>query len=133
MANESAPSEVNATTWWARGAYLVGVGAHTGLIALLLSWIVWLDPPPASLISPAVLVVVGPLLIPFRGLLHARRYTLAWSTLLILAYFIHGIVYALGAGLSVWLGSAEAMLALVYFGAINTYLRATRAPRAPRE
>lgn len=132
---ESQPAEPADSTpgWPARLAFAAALAAYMGLIALLLAWVVWLDPPPTALISPVLLILIGPLLIPLRGLLHARRYTLAWSTLLILAYFIHGILYAAGNGLSVWLGSAEIALSLAYFGAANGYMRLSRARRAPRE
>jgi uncharacterized membrane protein len=129
---EPASGEVT-TGWPARLAYSTAVTAYIALIALLLAWIIWLAPAPTSLISPILLVIVAPLLIPLRGLLHRRRYTLAWSTLLILAYFIHGLVYAAGTGIVVWLGSGETALSLLYFSAINAYLRLTRGPRAPRE
>lgn len=118
---------------WARPAYTAAVTSYFALIALLLAWIVWLEPPPTSLISPALLIILGPLLIPLRGILHARRYTMAWSTMLILAYFVHGVAYAAGSGPAVWLGVGEIALALIYFSGTNAYLRVTRAPRAPRE
>jgi len=117
----------------ARAAYALAVGAYMGLIALLLAWIIWLAPPPTALISPILMIIVGPLLLPLRGILHARRYTLAWSTLLILAYFTHGVAYAVGTGLDVWLGVAEIGLSLTYFAATNAYMRLTRGPREPRE
>jgi uncharacterized membrane protein len=109
----------------------------------LLTWIVWLAPPPTqlverelppgSLISPVLLVVVGPLLLPLRGILHGRRYTLAWSTMLILAYFVHGVAYTAGGGIAGLLGLIEIGLVLGYFGGANGYLRLTRGPREPRE
>lgn len=121
-----------------RAAYPVALGAYLGLTLMLIAWITWLAPPPATLVTPVLLVIVGPLLLPLRGLLHQRRYTLAWSTLLILAYFVHGVVYAAGAPPGRWLGLAEVALTLVYFTAITAYLRLTRAPApeaapAPRE
>ncbi len=108
------------------------------LIALLMNWVIWLSPPPPSLRAPILLVLVTPLVIPLRGVLHARRYTLAWTTLLILFYFSHGVAYAAGDGLSRWLGVTEIVLALAYFAGAAGYLRRTRAALsaavpAPRE
>jgi len=127
----------------ARWAYRTAVSCYLALIALLLLWILWLAPPPVqlierelppgSLISPVLLLVVGPLLLPLRGILHRRRYTLAWSTMLILAYFVHGVAYTVGGGVAGWLGMAEVTLVLGYFAATNAYMRLTRAPRTPRE
>jgi uncharacterized membrane protein len=104
------------------------------LIALLMAWVIWLAPPPASLVAPLLLLLVGPLALALRGVLHARRYTLAWTTLLILFYFVHGVAYAAGTGVSRWLGAAEIVLALIYFASAASFMRRTRArANPPRE
>lgn len=109
----------------------LAVSAYLALIALLLLWLVWLDPPSAALRAPALLLLLGPLLLPLRGLLHGRRYTVAWSTLLILLYFVHGITAVAGGGRAVWLGGAEIVLALSYFGLAIAYVRLSK-PAAPQ-
>jgi len=106
--------------------YRTAVGTHLALFALLMSWILALAPPPAGLITPVLLVVVAPLLAPLRGLLARSRYTMAWSTLLILAYLVHGIYFAAGPAPARWLGGTETLLVLIYFATVTAYMRLTR-------
>src|SRR3954471_20637900 len=63
------------------------------LILLCLGWELWLSPlrPGGSWL---VLKVLS-LLFPLRGILHGRRYTYQWSSMLILTYFAEGIVRAM--------------------------------------
>ena len=92
------------------------------LIALCVAWELFLAPvlPGGSWL---VLKVV-PLLAPLRGVLHARRYTFQWSTLL---YFAEGTVRAwTDTGLSAQLAIAEIALSLGYFASAVSWLRATR-------
>ena len=98
-----------------RRAHRLAVAVYLGLIGLLLLWLIWLAPPPTSLRSPALLLLLGPLLLPLRGILHGRRYTMAWSGMLILLYFLHGVAAVSGGGRAAWLGAAEIALALAYF------------------
>jgi len=67
-----------------------------------------------------------PLLAPLFGVLHGRRYTFQWSTLLIWIYAAEGATRAVSdTGVSAWLGGLEVVLAFGYFGAAVAYLRAT--------
>ncbi|ABI55873.1 DUF2069 domain-containing protein [Alkalilimnicola ehrlichii MLHE-1] len=108
-----------------RTLHRLAVASYLGLMALLLAWLTWLSPPPRELISLALVVLIGPLLLPLRGLLHARRYTMAWSTMLILVYFVHGAASAATPGLNRWLGLLEVVLVTVYFVTAIVYIRAT--------
>jgi uncharacterized membrane protein len=65
------------------------LGSYIALIGLLLGWYGIHDPSPVLLI-----VLLLPLLFPLRGLLKGNPYTFAWSSFLILIYFIHGVVEA---------------------------------------
>lgn len=107
----------------------LAMASLSALIALLMAWVIWLAPPPASLKAPLLLILVGPLALALRGVLHARRYTLAWSTLLILFYFAHGVAYAVGGGVSQALGVVEIALTLIYFGSTTRFMRRTRPGR----
>jgi uncharacterized membrane protein len=107
----------------ARIVHRLAIAAYLGLIALLLLWLLWLDPLPARLLSPALLILLGPLLLPLRGILHGRRYTMAWTSMLILLYFLHGVAAAAGNGRAVWLGGMEIALAVAYFGLAIHYVR----------
>lgn len=89
---------------------------YFGLILLHLNWHTWYLPPeqvPRSLILIAVLV---PLLLPLRGLLHARPYTHAWASMLSLPYFGLGVDTAFNRlPPESWLGLAEVFLSLCMF------------------
>jgi len=95
------------------------------LIALCLVWELWLAPlrPGGSWLVLKAL----PLLAPLFGVLHARRYTFQWSSMLALGYFAEGVVRAATeSGLSRWLAALELLLALSFFLAAAFYARATR-------
>ena len=68
--------------------------AYFGLIALIFSWHLWIDPLEPKMISMRILVEAGPLMFALRGILHGRVYTHAWSMYLALLYFVVGIWYA---------------------------------------
>lgn len=70
------------------------LAAYFALLALLMLWQTVLAPSTVLPVSVVLLVLVGPLLFPLRGLLHGRPYTHAWTSFLVLIYFIHGIVEA---------------------------------------
>ena len=107
-----------------RAAWLAACAALIALIFLALAWELVLAPirPGGSWLVLKTL----PLLVPLRGVLHARRYTLQWSSLLIWAYFAEGVVRAWSdRGPSVMLAGAEIALSLAYFAAAVVYLRST--------
>jgi uncharacterized membrane protein len=105
------------------------LGACLSLLALLflcLAWELWLAPlrPGGSWLALKGL----PLLLPLMGILHGRRYTYQWASMLILAYFAEGAVRAFGdGGTSAALALVEALLALVFFVSAALYARLTRA------
>lgn len=57
-------------------------------------WHLVITPLPAKFMSITLLVQVGPLMFPLRGLLHGKLYTHAWSMYLALFYFVVGVWYA---------------------------------------
>jgi uncharacterized membrane protein len=65
----------------------VALSGYFGLFGLLLLWFAWLEPPSRLPVAWALLLWVGPLLFPVRGLLHSRPYTHAWASFLALFYF----------------------------------------------
>jgi uncharacterized membrane protein len=92
------------------------------LIALCLSWELWLAPlrPGGSWLVLKTL----PLLLPLRGVLKRDNYTLQWSVLFIWLYFTEGVVRAVSdSGLSAKLALLEVALTLVYFITAAMYLR----------
>jgi uncharacterized membrane protein len=110
-------------------AHAAWLGACAALIALVLLAAAWelvlapLRPGGSWLVLKAL-----PLLAPLRGVLHARRYTFQWSSLLIWAYLAEGVVRAMtDRGASAGLAAAEIVLSLAYFAAAVVYLRSTRS------
>ncbi len=116
--------------------HLSAVASLLALIILGLAWELWLAPlrPGGSWLA----LKVVPLLIPLRGVLRRNVYTLQWTSMLILLFFIEGSVRAAtDRGLSATLGWVEVALVVVYFLAVITYLRpykqAARARMASHE
>ncbi|MHB8747181.1 MAG: DUF2069 domain-containing protein [Gammaproteobacteria bacterium] len=67
---------------------------YFGLLTLLIAWFTVLAPSTHLPTALLLLIVVGPLLFPLRGLLHGKPYTHAWVSMLALLYFTHGVIEA---------------------------------------
>lgn len=109
-----------------RAAWLAACATLIALILLDVAWELVLAPlkPGGSWLVLKAL----PLMAPLFGVLHARRYTLQWSTLLIWLYAAEGAARAYtDRGLSAGLAGAELALSLAYFGAAVSFLRAARS------
>jgi uncharacterized membrane protein len=103
-----------------------------GTIALLLAWYGWLAPSPHFPRSMVLALLLLPLMLPLRGLLHGRRYTFAWSCFLALLYFVHGVMEAYTSSLTLHLGLLEVCLTSLWFVAAMSYVRVTAgSPRTP--
>lgn len=103
------------------------VAACTSLTVLIVLCIAWewtvapLRPGGSWLLLKAV-----PLLVPLPGIVLRKRYTYQWAALLVLAYFVEGIVRAYSeSGTAAALAVMEIALALVFFSAAFFYLRIT--------
>lgn len=100
--------------WW-----IVALSGYFGLFGLLLLWFAWLEPPSRSLVALTLLLWVGPLLFPVRGLLRGRPYTHVWSSFLALFYFAFGVFHAAGPMARPWLAWLEIGFSVLWFlGAI---------------
>jgi uncharacterized membrane protein len=109
----------------ARVAWLAACASLIALILLCVAWELWLAPlkPGGSWLVLKVL----PLMAPLFGVLHAKRYTFQWSTLLIWLYAAEGAARAYtDTGWSARLAGLEAALALAYFAAAVAFLRLSR-------
>jgi len=100
----------------------LAVGSLLALIALTLSWELWLAPlrPGGSWLALKAL----PLCFPLAGLLKNRLYTYRWMSLVIWLYFIEGVVRAWsdkppGNGLAL----LEVLLCLLLFAACVMHVR----------
>ncbi|MBE0625638.1 MAG: DUF2069 domain-containing protein [Burkholderiales bacterium] len=116
-----------------KGLYLSANLSLLTLIFLCLAWELSLAPlrPGGSWLALKAL----PLLLPLMGVLHGRRYTYQWASMLILAYFAEGAMRAFAdTGTSAALALAEALLSLVFFASAVVYARLTRLsqPRSSR-
>ncbi|NOX09468.1 MAG: DUF2069 domain-containing protein [Gammaproteobacteria bacterium] len=99
---------------------------YAGVFILLISWYTLLAPSNALPTALILLLLVGPLLFPLRGLLHGRRYTYAWSLFLSLLYFTHGAVEAYSNTEAQLYGLLEVIFSVIWFIAGVLYVRAAR-------
>jgi len=95
--------------------YALCLSGYLGTFAVLMTWYSWLAPSEYFPVSLVLLVLVTPLLFPLRGILHARRYTIAWSCFLALLYFTHGVVAAWNEPAVRYLGILEIACSVLWF------------------
>lgn len=105
-----------------RRAWIAAVASLVALIVLCVAWELFLAPvrPGGSwLVLKAV-----PLLVPLFGVLHGKRYTFQWTTLLVWLYFAEGVVRVMSDhGLSARLAALEIVLSLAYFSSAVSFVR----------
>ena len=102
------------------------------LLALGLCWELWIAPlrPGGSWLALKVL----PLAIAIPGIAKGRRYTHQWSSMMILVYFIEGLVRAYSeVGVTRILAAAEIILAVLFFAAAISFVKrqSTQAGESP--
>ena len=99
-----------------------------GLIALCLSWELWLAPTGSGRLAIKVL----PLLFCVPGLLRDRLYTYRVLSLMVWLYVVEGSVRAYAErGLSAQLALVEVVLCLLLFTACALHIRWPLRPAAP--
>ncbi len=101
------------------------LGASVSLVALIALCVAWeLVLAPLRPHGSWLVLKVIPLLLSLRGVLKRDNYTLQWSSMLILLYFMEGIVRATSdKGLSATLGWVEVALTCIFFFCSISYLR----------
>ena len=72
----------------------MALAGHLGLLAAIVVWTTWLDPPQRIPRALALVLLTLPLLLPLRGILHGRPYTHAWVLFIALGYFVLGVWHA---------------------------------------
>lgn len=108
----------------ARVLHIAACAALIALVFLCVAWEAWLAPLRAG--GSWLVLKALPLVAPLAGVVRARRYTLQWSALLVLAYLAEGLVrIASEAGARAALAGVEIALALGYFAAVFGYLALT--------
>ena len=102
---------------WRTTAWL----AWFALIALGILWEAILAPiKPGG--SWAVIKVL-PMLFALKGIWQGRNYTMQWASMLVMLYFIEGVVRLNDAGLSAYLAGLEIILSLIAYVALLAYLK----------
>ena len=96
---------------------------YFGIMLLLPVWYGWLAPPQLISAQLALALLGVPLFFPLHGLLHARRYTIAWSLFLSMLYFSHGCMEAWGNPDARWLALLEVGLSLCWLAGGIMFLR----------
>ena len=102
------------------------LAGYFGTLILLTAWFAWAYPPQKTPVALALLLIVGPLLLPMRGILHARRYTISWSCFLALLYFTHGVLEAWHTAPTRTLGMVEVALTTLWFVSAIGYIQASK-------
>ncbi len=112
-------------------ARFAALAACACLIALILLCVAWeLALAPVKPGGSWLVLKALPLLVPLFGILHGRRYTFQWTTLLIWLYFAEGVVRSwTDTGMPARLAMLETALAIGYFVAAVSFVRATRGER----
>lgn len=101
-------------------------GASISLIALIILCLAWeLKVAPLKPGGSLLVLKVLPLLLPLRGVLKGRLYTLQWAAMLILLYFMEGVVRAWSdpSPLSALMGGLEITFSLIFYLCAILYLR----------
>ena len=106
-----------------RVTYFITLSGYFSLFVLMMLWPTVLEPPEKLPISLALLFMVGPLMLPLRGLLHGRAYTFAWAGFIALIYLLHGMYRAyIDTGVPV-LAILEIIFSLEFFFGAVYYAR----------
>ena len=106
----------------ARVLNIITSASLLALIVLCLAWELWLAPQRAG--GSWLALKVLPLLLPLFGILRGKVYTHRWMTLLVIAYFVEGVVRAYSdKGLSAQLAAIEIALTMVLFAGAIGYVR----------
>jgi uncharacterized membrane protein len=103
----------------ANGITLLG---YFGLITGIYVWHMWINKTPDYAISMMLVIQLGPLMFPLRGLLNGKAYTHAWSMYLAIFYFVVGVWYA-GADAEMLFGMYVIACSLVFFTGTLLYTR----------
>jgi uncharacterized membrane protein len=122
------PASARSVAVW----HWLSIGSLIALIALGLAWELVIAPlrPGGSFLA----LKVVPLLLPLFGILRGRRYTYQWAPMLVLGYFVEGVMRGYGAaGAGAVAGWGQAALACVFIVAAAYYARDGHRVGAPTE
>ncbi len=111
--------------------YALTLLGYFGIMVLLPVWIGWFKPPGLLIPPVAIALLALPLFFALRGMLHAHRYTVAWSLFLSLLYFTHGIIEAWSEPVARWGAITEVILATCWLAGGIAWIRVTSPRRHP--
>lgn len=113
-----------------RYAHWLTLVGYFALVAGIYLWHIVIHKTEDYLISLLLLLQLGPLILPLRGLLKGRIYTYAWSIYLGIFYFVVGVWYASSAA-TLAFGLYLVTASLLFFVGCVLYTRlASRAEKA---
>ncbi len=96
---------------------------YFSLLVILMANIVLMIPSRHFPTALVMLVIVGPLMFPLKGLLNNNLYTYQWASFLSLPYFAHGIT-EMSAYPELWIaGLVEALAAVAMYTGCVMYAR----------
>jgi len=120
----------------AAGYKLGTLGTYLALLILILLWEGWLAPAPNAPAGAWIVLKCVPLLIPLRNLLRGRKRTYLYTALLLMLYFIDGVVLSYlhrNAGFAMHkpliYAVAEWVLSIIGFAFALLYIRASAITR----
>ena len=85
--NANTASQIRLARWLTLASYF-------SLVLGIYLWHIVIHKTEHDLVSFVLVIQLGPLMFPLRGLLHARIYTHAWSIYLAIFYFVLGVWYS---------------------------------------
>jgi uncharacterized membrane protein len=106
--------------------YSLTLAGFFGVLTTILLWHAWLAPPGKYPVALLLILLLGPLLLPMRGLLHGRTYTHAWASMLSLFYFCLGIMHAWSEPAARGYGVALTVFSLMFFSGAICYVHYSR-------
>ena len=95
---------------------------YFGLLTFIPVWHTLIMPLDPKFMSITLLIQIGPLMFPLRGILHGKVYTHAWAMYLALFYFIIGVWYA-GDESTRTFGVVFSLLSILFFIGTMMYTR----------
>ncbi|MCG5500627.1 DUF2069 domain-containing protein [Ectothiorhodospira lacustris] len=108
-----------------KGFHRLALAGLLGLFGLIFAWTLWIDPPQQFPRAILLILLLGPLLLPLRGLLHARLQTHIWTSLLSLPYVLIGSTLA-AAGEQRLYGVLMILLSLALFAGCVGFAQAMK-------
>ena len=98
------------------------LAGYFGLVIGIYVWHMWIRQTPSHHMSIMLIIQLGPLMFPLRGLLAGKIYTHAWSMYLAIFYFVVGVWYA-GADEDMWFGMYVIASSMLFFTGTLLYTR----------